>query len=70
MKFYIGAGMKNSKLVNYHAEALIDSSWQQTYNWTENINNDESIKDMQLNIKILNFCKGSLQNYHEIIIKF
>ena len=46
MKFYIGSGMKNCKLVNYYSKILEENGWEHTYNWTKNINGDETIDDL------------------------
>ena len=46
MKFYIGSGMKNCELVNYYSKKLEEKGWKHTYNWTKNINGDETIKDL------------------------
>lgn len=46
MKFYIGSSFKNYELVNYFSKKLEEKGWQHTYNWAENINNEETIDDM------------------------
>lgn len=46
MNFYIGASMKNGELVNYVAKKLITNGWKHTYNWAENLLEEESIDDM------------------------
>ncbi len=46
MKFYIGSGFKNCELVNYYSKRLEENGWKHTYNWTENISNDETIEDL------------------------
>ncbi len=46
MKFYIGSGMKNSKLVNDYATKLKENGWKQTYDWVKSINKDISIESM------------------------
>ncbi len=46
MKFYIGSGMKNAKLVDDYSKALEAKGYQLTYNWVKNINNDVDINDM------------------------
>ena len=46
MKFYIGSGMKNCKLVNYYSKILEENGWEHTYNWAKNINGDETIEDL------------------------
>lgn len=33
MKFYIGSGLKNYKLVNYYAKILKENGLEETYNW-------------------------------------
>lgn len=35
MKFYIGSGLKNYKLVQYYSEMLEASGWEWAYDWTE-----------------------------------
>ncbi len=47
MKFYVGSGMKNAKLVDYYQEKLEEAGWEQTYNWVENINNDINIDEIR-----------------------
>ena len=46
MKFYIGAGFKNSEMVNNISKKLIEKGWIHTYNWAENILEKETIEDM------------------------
>ncbi len=46
MKFYIGSGMKNCKLVNYYARLLKENGWEQTYDWVKNVSDDVSLEDM------------------------
>lgn len=46
MKFYVGSGMKNSKLVNYYARLLKENGWEQTYDWVKNMSDDISRNDM------------------------
>ena len=46
MKFYIGSGMRNCKLVNYYAKILKENGWEQTYDWVKNVSNDVSLEDM------------------------
>ena len=46
MKFYIGAGFKNSEMVNNISKKLIEKGWIHTYNWAENILGKETIEDM------------------------
>ncbi len=46
MKFYVGSGMKNFELVNYYSKVLEEKGWKQTYNWANNIKDDETIEDM------------------------
>ncbi len=45
MKFYIGSSFKNCGVVNYFTKVLTDNGWQKTYNWAENINNNETVED-------------------------
>ena len=47
MKFYIGSGLKNYKLVNYYAKILKENGLQETYNWVKNIKNDITKKDLE-----------------------
>lgn len=47
MKFYIGSGFKNCELVNYYSKKLEENKWENTYNWTENINKDITIEDLK-----------------------
>lgn len=47
MKFYIGSGMKNSRLVQYYAGILKQNGWQQTYDWTVHVDEDVSVKDIR-----------------------
>src|SRR5574344_363885 len=47
MKFYIGASLKNSNLVNYYAKKLIKNNWIHTYNWVENIDKDITINNLK-----------------------
>lgn len=46
MKFYIGSGLKNAKLVNEFSEKLQEIGWKHTYNWTENVKGNETIEDL------------------------
>lgn len=46
MKFYIGSGFKNCELVNYYSKKLEENEWENTYNWTKNINK-ETIEDLK-----------------------
>lgn len=46
MKFYIGSGFKNFKIVNTVSKKLINLGHIHTYNWAENINEDETREDM------------------------
>lgn len=47
MKFYVGSGMKNAKLVEYYQEKLKEAGWEQTYNWVKNINSDINIDEIR-----------------------
>ena len=46
MKFYVGSGMKNCKLVNCYAKLLKENGWEQTYDWVKNVSDDISRDDM------------------------
>lgn len=46
MKFYVGSGMKNCKLVNCYAKLLKENGWEQTYDWVKNVSDDISRNDM------------------------
>ena len=46
MKFYIGSGFKNCKLVNYYSKVLEENGWSHTYNWTKNIGGGATIEDL------------------------
>ncbi|MCI8345509.1 MAG: group-specific protein [Clostridia bacterium] len=46
MKFYIGSGFKNAELVNEFSKKLQNYGWQHTYNWAENIKENETIEDL------------------------
>lgn len=47
MKFYIGSGLKNAKIVNEFSEKLQKKhGWKHTYNWTENNLENETIEDL------------------------
>ena len=46
MKFYIGSGLKNAKVVNEFSEKLKAHGWEHTYNWTENNLENESIEEL------------------------
>ena len=46
MKFYIGSGFKNYKLVDYYSKKLEENGWKHTYNWTKYISDYESIEDL------------------------
>lgn len=65
MKFYVGSGMKNCKLVDYYTEKLIKKGWHQTYNWVKNINADVSIEDM---IKYAKLEKQGVMDSDVIVI--
>lgn len=45
-KFYIGSGIKNSKLVNYYSKTLEEKGWTQTYNWTKKISGTKTIEEL------------------------
>lgn len=47
MKFYIGSSRKNSELVNCYVNALKNFGWEITYNWLENININETKKELK-----------------------
>ncbi len=47
MKFYVGSGMKNAKLVEYYQEKIKEAGWEQTYNWVKNINSDINIDEIR-----------------------
>ena len=47
MKFYIGSGFKNCELVNYYSKKLEENKWENTYNWTKNINKEITIEDLK-----------------------
>lgn len=47
MKFYIGSGLKNYKLVNYYAKILKENGLEEAYNWVKNIKNDITKKDLE-----------------------
>lgn len=47
MKFYIGSGFKNCELVNYYSKKLEENEWENTYNWTKNIDKDITIGDLK-----------------------
>ncbi len=48
MKFYIGSGLKNYELVNYYSKILKEYSWEHTYDWTNNLNNNNwTIEDLK-----------------------
>ena len=46
MKFYVGSGMKNCKLVNCYAKLLKENGWEQTYDWVKNVSDDITRDDM------------------------
>lgn len=46
MKFYIGSGFKNVELVNEFSKKLQNHGWEHTYNWTENLKENETIEDL------------------------
>lgn len=46
MKFYIGAGFKNAELVRNLSKKLKAKGWIHTYNWAENIKENETVEDM------------------------
>ena len=46
MKFYIGSGLKNSKIVNEFSKRLQNYGWEHTYNWTENEIGNETKEDL------------------------
>lgn len=46
MKFYIGSGLKNAKVVNEFSKRLQNHGWKHTYNWAENIKGNETIEDL------------------------
>lgn len=47
MKFYIGSGLKNYKLVNYYAKILKENGLEEVCNWVKNIKNDITKKDLE-----------------------
>lgn len=46
MKFYIGSGFKNVELVNEFSRKLQSHGWEHTYNWAENLKENETIEDL------------------------
>lgn len=46
MKFYIGSGFKNVELVNEFSKKLQNYGWEHTYNWAENLKENETIEDL------------------------
>lgn len=46
MKFYIGSGLKNCKLVQSYSEILEASGWECTYDWTKYIGGKVTMKDL------------------------
>lgn len=46
MKFYIGSGFKNVELVNEFSKKLQNHGWEHTYNWAENLKENETIEDL------------------------
>ena len=47
MKFYIGSGIKNYKLVNYYSQKLKEEGWEHTYDWVKNIDFDGRIENLR-----------------------
>lgn len=46
MKFYIGSGLKNGKIVNEFSKRLQNYGWEHTYNWAENEIGNETKEDL------------------------
>lgn len=46
MKFYIGSGLKNYKLVRYYAKKLEENGWSHAYDWTKHIGNDATMEEL------------------------
>lgn len=46
MKFYIASGIRNCGLVNFYARALEANGWQNTYDWTKQINGDKTVEEL------------------------
>ncbi len=47
MKFYVGTSFKNSEIVNYFSQELKKHGWKHTYNWAENISENETLEDLK-----------------------
>lgn len=65
MNFYIGASLKNHELVNYVAKKLIANGWKHTYNWAENLLEEETLEDM---VKFATLEKRGVANADVVII--
>lgn len=65
MKFYIGSGMKNCKLVNYYAKRLKEKGWEQTYNWVTAISEERTKRDL---IKYANLEVQAIEDADMVII--
>lgn len=46
MKFYIGSGLKNGKIVNEFSKRLQNYGWEHTYNWAEKEIGNETMEDL------------------------
>lgn len=46
MKFYIGSGLKNSKIVNEFSKRLQNYGWEHTYNWAEKEIGNETMEGL------------------------
>ncbi len=46
MRFYIGSGLKNYKLVQYYSKVLEENGWRHTYDWTRDLGRDMTIENL------------------------
>lgn len=65
MKFYIGASFKNCNLVNQISQDLINQGWVHTYNWANEIVEEETEEDL---IRFTKLEKDGIANADVIII--
>lgn len=65
MKFYMGSGLKNAKVVNEFSKKLKEIGWEHTYNWTENNLENESIEDL---IKYATLEQKAIEESEVVII--
>lgn len=52
MKFYIGAGLKSAEIVKNIASRLTQIGWEHTYDWTKDVNEEETTQELTTYAKL------------------